>query len=67
MKTNVTNSRGDGKNVAGKERKNREFHMRLTKSQLDLLDSLSYEDEKTKAETVIKALNFYANFKKGSF
>lgn len=51
---------------SGKERKDQEFHMRMTKSNLDILDMLSYEEEKTKSEVVTKALTFYYNFKYGS-
>jgi hypothetical protein len=49
-----------------KERKDQEFHMRMTKSHLDILDMLSYEEDKTKSEVVTKALTFYYNFKYGS-
>ena len=50
-----------------KERRDLEFHLRMSKSEMALLEMLSYEDEKSKAETFIKALNFYANLKKSGF
>lgn len=49
-----------------KERKDQEFHMRLSKSKMDLLDILSYEEEKSKAEVLTRALTFYYNYKSGS-
>lgn len=51
----------------GSERKDREIHMRFTKSQIDLLDMLSYEEDRTRTDTVVKALTWYRNFKKGRF
>ena len=53
------------KGKRGKERKDREVHMRFTKAEVDLLDMLSYEEDRTKTDTVVKALTWYANFKKG--
>ena len=52
------------KKKRGDERKDRELHMRLTKTQSDLLEMLSYEEDKSKTDTVVKALTWYSNFKK---
>lgn len=54
----------DANKKRGDERKDRELHMRLTKTQLDLLEMLSYEEDKSKTDTVVKALTWYSNFKK---
>lgn len=54
----------ESKKKRGDERKDQEIHMRFTKSQLDLLEMLSYEEDKTKTDTVVKALTWYSNFKK---
>ena len=51
----------------GSERKDQEIHMRMTKSQVDLLEMLSYEEDKTKTETVVRALTWYSNYKKAKF
>ena len=51
----------------GEERKDRDLHMRLTKSQSDFIEMLSYEHEKTKTDIIMRALEFYHNCEKGSF
>ena len=50
-----------------KERRDQEYHLRMTKSEMDLLDMLSYEEDRSKTETFVKALKFYANYRKGVF
>ena len=52
------------KRTRGSERKDQDLHMRFTKSQMDLLEMLSYEEEKNRTDTVVKALTWYSNFKK---
>lgn len=52
--------------VRSGERKSQNLHIRATKAQVDLLEMLSYENEKTKTDMIWKALEFYHNFKKGS-
>lgn len=51
----------------GEEHKNQEIHIRMTRSQLDLLELLCYEDEKTKTDMIVKALTYYSNLKNGRF
>lgn len=53
------------KKKRGDEKKDQDVHMRFTKSQLDMLEMLSYEEDKTRTDTVVKALTWYSNFKKG--
>ena len=55
------------KRPRGEERKNRDLHLRATKTQMDFLEMLSYENEKSKTEMVWKALEFYYNCNKRSF
>ncbi len=55
----------ENKKKRGDERKDRDVHMRFTKSQLNMLEILSYEEDKTRTDTVVKALTWYSNFKKG--
>ena len=55
----------DKKKRRGDERKDQDVHMRFTKSQLNMLEMLSYEEDKTRTDTVVKALTWYSNFKKG--
>ena len=53
------------KKKRGDEKKDQDVHMRFTKSQLDMLEMLSYEEDKTRTDTVVKALTWYSNFKRG--
>ena len=50
-----------------RERKDQELHMRMTKTQMNLLDILSYENDKTKTDMVVKAIEFYYNYNKKGF
>lgn len=50
-----------------KERKDQNLHIRLTKSELDFIEMLSYENDKSKTDMILKALKFYHNFNKGGF
>lgn len=50
-----------------KEKKDQNLHIRLTKSQLDFIEMVSYEDDKTKTDMILKAVEFYHNLKKGGF
>ena len=50
-----------------KERKDQDLHLRATRSQMQFLDMLSYENEKTKTEMIWKALEFYHNCNKAGF
>jgi hypothetical protein len=47
------------------EKRELDVHMRLTKSEMSMLDMLSYEEDKTRTGTVVKALTWYLKFKKG--
>ena len=51
----------------GEERKNCNLHLRATRTQMEFLDMMCYEKEKTKTEMIWKALEFYHNYSKGSF
>ena len=53
--------------VYAKEKKDQQLHIRITKTQRDFLDMLSYENDKSRTEMVWKALEFYHNFNKGTF
>lgn len=55
------------KKKRGEERKDQDLHLRATKSQMQFLDMLSYEHDKSKTDMIWKALEFYHNFNKGSF
>ena len=50
-----------------RDRKDQNLHIRLTKSQLDFIEMVSYENDKTKTDMIMKAMEFYHNFKKGGF
>lgn len=50
-----------------REKKSHDLHIRGTKTQLDFLDILSYESDKTKTDLVWEALDFWYKNKKGSF
>lgn len=49
-----------------REKKDQNLHIRLTKSQMDFIEMMSYENDKSKTDMILKALEFYHNFKKGS-
>lgn len=51
----------------GEEKRNHNLHIRATKSQIDFLDMLSYENEKTKTDIIWKALEFWYNCNKKGF
>jgi hypothetical protein len=51
----------------GDEPRDQELHIRMTKSELDLLEMVSYASEDSKTDVIRKALLLYANTKKGSF
>ena len=53
--------------VKDKEKKDQNLHIRLTKSQMDFIEMLSYENDKSKTDMILKALEFYHNCKKGGF
>ena len=57
---------GDVKNKRSqdKEKKDQNLHLRGTKSQMELLDIMSYEYDKTKTDMVWKALEFYRKLNK---
>ena len=55
------------KRPRGEERRNRDLHLRATKTQMEFLEMMSYENEKSKTEMVWKALEFYYNYNKRSF
>lgn len=55
------------KNTRGEERKDQNLHLRATKSQMEFLDILSYENEKTKTDMIFTALEFWHRCKKGSY
>lgn len=55
------------KKPRGEERKDRDLHLRATKSQMEFLEMLSYESEKTKTDLIFTALKFWHSCKKGSF
>ena len=57
----------EDKKTHEKEKKDQQLHIRITKSQKDFLDMLSYENDKSRTEMVWKALEFYHNFSKGTF
>ena len=44
------------KNI-NKERKDRDLHIRLTRSQMDFIEMVSYENDKTKTDMILKALD----------
>lgn len=48
-----------------REKKDQNLHIRLTKSQMDFIEMMSYENDKSKTDMILKALEFYHNFKKG--
>jgi uncharacterized protein (DUF1778 family) len=50
-----------------KEKKDQQLHIRITKSQRDFLDMLSYENDKSRTDMVWRALEFYHNYHKGTF
>ena len=50
-----------------KEKKDQNLHIRLTKSQLDFIEMVSYENDKNKTDMIMKAIEFYHNCKKGGF
>lgn len=49
-----------------REKKDQNLHIRLTKSQMDFIEMMSYENDKSKTDMILKAIEFYHNFKKGS-
>ena len=51
----------------GEEPRDRELHMRMTKSEMNLLEMVSYESEDSKTDVMRKALLFYVNAKRGSY
>ena len=54
-------------NADEKEKKDQNLHIRLTKSQMDFIEMVSYEDDKTKTDMILKAVEVYHNLKKGGF
>ena len=55
------------KKKRGEEPKNCNVHIRATKSQMDFLEMLSYESDKSKTDIIWKALEFWNNYNKTSF
>ena len=55
------------KKPRGAEKKDQDLHLRATKTQMDFLDMLSYENEKSKTDMIWKALEFYHNYSKRGF
>ena len=55
------------KRPRGEEKMDKNLHIRATKTQMEFLEMLSYENEKSKTEMVWKALEFYYNCNKKSF
>ena len=53
---------GKSESTKSKEKKDHNLHLRGTKSQMELLDIMSYEFDKTKTDMVWKALEFYRNY-----
>lgn len=49
-----------------RERKSKGFYMRMTKSELEDLDFLSYECDETKTEIMRKAFKMYRDLKKNT-
>lgn len=58
---------GRPKKKRGEEPKNCNVHIRATKSQMDFLEMLSYESDKSKTDIIWKALEFWHNYNKTSF
>ena len=51
----------------GEEPRDQELHMRMTKSEMNLLEMVSYESEDSKTDVIRKALLLYANTKRRSY
>ena len=51
----------------GEEPRDQELHMRMTKTEMNLLEMVSYESEDSKTDVMRKALLLYANTKRRSF
>ena len=56
-----------GRKPRGDERRDQDLHVRATKTQLDFLEILSYESEKSKTDIVWEALDYWYRNKKGRF
>lgn len=50
-----------------KERKDQDLHLRATKTQMQFLEMMSYENDKSKTEMIWKALEFYHRCNKKGF
>lgn len=50
-----------------RERKNKDLHLKMTNSQMNLLNEMCFENDETKTNMVLAALKFYNNFLKGKF
>ena len=51
----------------GEEKRDRNLHLRLTKTEEGFIEVLSWENNKTKTDMIITALEFYQKCKKGGF
>ena len=58
---------GRPKKKVDEDPKNCNIHIRATKSQMDFLEMLSYESEKSKTDIIWRALEFWHNCNKASF
>lgn len=58
---NVNGKGTDGRSTRGRERKSAKLNLRLSKSDVELLNRLSYEEDEPMSQIVRKAIKRYAD------